>query len=111
MERPVQVILDVGAQILELNNIQVAQMWLEMLPADRGKEAVIFNDHDDLCVVDRKGYVEELQTSPYSKQLDVCVVFLDEAHTRGTDLKLPEYYRTAVTLGANLTKDRLVQGK
>lgn len=83
-----------------------------MLPTEQGKEAVVFfNAYDDLCVVDRKGHVEQLQTSPYSKQLDVCLVFLDEAHTRGTDLKLPEYYRAAVTLGANLTKDRLVQGK
>jgi hypothetical protein len=55
--------------------------------------------------------VEHLQTSPYADQLDVCLVFLDEAHTRGTDLKLPDNYRAAVTLGANLTKDRLVQGK
>jgi len=112
MERPIQVILDVGAQILELNNVQVARKWLEMLPTEQGQEAVVFfNAYDDLCVVDRKGHVEPLQTSPYSEQLDVCLVFLDEAHTRGTDLKLPEYYRAAVTLGANLTKDRLVQGK
>jgi hypothetical protein len=112
MERPVQVILDVGAQILELTNIQVARTWLEMLPTRHRKEAVVFfNEHDDLCVVDRKGHTEHLQTSPYSRQLDVCVVFLDEAHTRGTDLKLPEHYRAAVTLGANLTRDKLVQGK
>ncbi|KAK1807511.1 hypothetical protein LTR12_018145 [Friedmanniomyces endolithicus] len=42
-------------------------------------------------------------------QLDVCLVFLDESHTRGTDLRLPETYRAAVTLGAGLTKDRLTQ--
>jgi len=112
MEPQVQVILDVGAQILELCNVEVAQEWLKMLPRERGKEAVVFfNDHDDLCVVDRKGYIEKLQTSHYCEQLDVCLVFLDEAHTRGTDLKLPEHYRAAVTLGAGLTKDRLVQGK
>ncbi|KAH7115344.1 hypothetical protein B0J13DRAFT_654040 [Dactylonectria estremocensis] len=70
------------------------------------KEAVVFfNDHDDLCVLDQNGHVELLQTSPYSQQLDACLVFLDEAHTKGADLKLPEYYRAAVTLGASLTKD------
>jgi hypothetical protein len=111
MEPQVQVILDVGAQILELCNVEVAQEWLKMLPRE-GKEAVVFfNDHDDLCVVNRKGCIEKLQTSHYCEQLDVCLVFLDEAHTRGTDLKLPEHYRAAVTLGASLTKDRLVQGK
>ncbi|KAI6614332.1 hypothetical protein MCOR14_011449 [Pyricularia oryzae] len=53
--------------------------------------------------------MELLQTSPFATALDVCLVFLDEAHTRGTDLKLPDDYRAAVTLGAYLTKDRLVQ--
>ncbi|PSN58809.1 hypothetical protein BS50DRAFT_682614 [Corynespora cassiicola Philippines] len=49
------------------------------------------------------------QSTTAIKQLDVCLVYLDESHTRGTDLKLPRDYRAAVTLGANLTKDRLVQ--
>ncbi|KAK5107672.1 hypothetical protein LTR62_000907 [Meristemomyces frigidus] len=31
------------------------------------------------------------------------------AYTRGIDLKLPTNYRAAITLGANLTKDRLTQ--
>lgn len=110
--RPVQVILDVGAQILELSNFQVAETWLKMTAVDGEKQAVVFfDDNDELSVLDRKGYVESFQTSPFAEQLDLCFVFLDEAHTRGTDLKLPEDYRAAVTLGANLTKDRLVQGK
>jgi hypothetical protein len=109
MERPVQVILDVGAQILELTNIEVAQKWLRM---EQKEEAVVFfNDDDELCVIDRSGRVEPFRASPYADRLDVCLIFLDEAHTRGTDLKLPKHYRAAVTLGANLTKDRLVQGR
>jgi hypothetical protein len=31
--------------------------------------------------------------------MEACFVFLDEAHTRGIDLKLPSNYRAAVTLG------------
>lgn len=112
LDPPVHVILDVGAQIIELTNIQVAQQWLKIVPVEKEKEAVVFfNDADELCAIDRKGYVEKLQTSPYSYRLDLCLVYLDEAHTRGTDLKLPTSYRAAVTLGPNLTKDRLVQGK
>lgn len=112
MEPPVQVILDVGAQILELTNAQLATAWLKKVPEAQGTKAVIyFDDNDELCVVDQKGCVENLQTSPYGQQLDLCLVFLDEAHTRGTDLKLPTYYRAAVTLGPGLTKDRLVHGK
>ncbi|KAI1500635.1 hypothetical protein F5X99DRAFT_429300 [Biscogniauxia marginata] len=107
---PVQVILDVGAQILEMTNLQLAEAWLERIPQDHNKEAVIFfDDNDDICVLNRQGCIEKLQISPYYQQLDLCLVFLDEAHTRGTDLKLPKDYRAAVTLGAGLTKDRLVQ--
>ncbi|KAM3450666.1 hypothetical protein MY3296_005937 [Beauveria thailandica] len=109
-ENEVHVILDVGAQVLELTNIQVAKRWLELLPEEKNQEAVVFfDDDDDICVIDRKGVVERLQTSPYAEQLDRCLVFLDQAHTRGTDLRLPEHYRAAVTLGPDITKDRLVQ--
>ncbi|KAF2866821.1 hypothetical protein BDV95DRAFT_611492 [Massariosphaeria phaeospora] len=104
-----RVILDVGAQILELNNLQVAQKWLSISPAGKTEAVVFFNDDEELSVLDRAGRVESLQVSPYAKQLDACLIYLDEAHTRGTDLKLPRNYRAAVTLGANLTKDRLVQ--
>ncbi|KAE8440619.1 hypothetical protein EG329_007021 [Mollisiaceae sp. DMI_Dod_QoI] len=41
--------------------------------------------------------------------MDRCLVYLDESHTRGTDLKLPSHYRAIVTLGPDLTKDRLAQ--
>ncbi|KAI1459754.1 hypothetical protein F4805DRAFT_420134 [Annulohypoxylon moriforme] len=110
MEPPTHVILDVGAQILEYDNLEVATKWLQRNSHDAQiQAAVYFDDYDELCVLDRKGHTEPLQTSPYAAQLDSCLIFLDEAHTRGTDLKLPKNYRAAVTLGANLTKDRLVQ--
>lgn len=108
-----RVILDVGAYILDMTNLQVAQEWLQMEHENNQEvqAAVYFNSEEELMVIDIKGSIEQLRTSPYADQLDVCIVFLDEAHTRGTDLRLPEYYRAAVTLGANLTKDRLVQGR
>ncbi|KAJ9607822.1 hypothetical protein H2200_007901 [Cladophialophora chaetospira] len=110
MEPPVQVILDVGAQILELSNVEVAREWLGRVQSRSQAQAVVFFDEDDeLAVLDNKGRTEPLQTSPFADQLDVCLIYLDEAHTRGTDLRLPEYYRAAVTLGPNLTKDRLIQ--
>lgn len=108
---PIRVILDVGAQILELDNHQVAEKWLGMSIKGSSKAVVFFNDDEELSVLDRKGCVELLQVSPFAKQLGDCLIYLDEAHTRGTDLKLPRDYRAAVTLGANLTKDRLVQGR
>jgi hypothetical protein len=110
MSPPTRVILDVGAQILELNNRQVAERWLSISDEEHSKAVVFFNDDEELSVLDRRGRVELLHESPFSKHLGDCLIYLDEAHTRGTDLKLPRDYRAAVTLGANLTKDRLVQG-
>jgi hypothetical protein len=107
-----QVVLDVGAQILELTNLEVAKTWLKMVPDEGWAQAVIYvDDGDELCIVDQTGLVKLLQISPFAKQLGVCLVFLDEAHTRGIDLKLPQHYRAAVSLGAGIIKDKLVQGK
>lgn len=112
LDPPAQVILDVGAQVLELSNLEVAATWLRMVPDDGQIQAVVFvNNRDELCVLDRNQRVELLQTSPFAKRLDLCFIFLDEAHSRGIDLKLPPTYRAAVTLGAGITKDKLVQGK
>ncbi|KAJ6041580.1 hypothetical protein N7460_006970 [Penicillium canescens] len=111
LEPPAQVILDVGAQILELSNHDMAKAWLRRIPAGGRTQAIVFvNDRDDICVLDRNGRVESLQTSPFAQQMDACFVFLDEAHTRGIDLKLPVNYRAAVTLGPGITKDKPVQG-
>ena len=112
LDPPTQVVLDVGAQILELTNLEVAKAWLRMVPDDGRAQAVVYvGDGDEICVIDRTGLVEPLQISPFAKQLGACLVFLDEAHTRGIDLQLPKHYRAAVTLGAGITKDKLVQGK
>lgn len=112
MSKHTRVVLDVGAQIIDVSNQEFAERWLRQHDGDNSTQAVVFfNDADELLVFDKSGNVEELQVSPFATQLDLCLIFLDESHTRGTDLKLPAEYQAAVTLGANLTKDRLVQGK
>ena len=62
-------------------------------------------------VLTRDGDTLPMLSSPLSQQLDRCVVYLDHAHTRGTDIKLPIGSRAAVTLGPKMTKDALVQGQ
>ncbi|KAF2802550.1 uncharacterized protein BDZ99DRAFT_550822 [Mytilinidion resinicola] len=106
---PVRVIIDVGAQVLDLQNEQVARQWLELTRGQQDAQAVVFfNDEDVLFVLDRNETLEPLNVSPFLRQMDRCLVYLDQAHTRGTDLKLPDY-RAAVTLGPLLTKDQFVQ--
>ena len=112
LKLPAKVIINVSAQILELNNREVAEKWLSIVVNDPEHQAVVFfSNEDDLLVLDRSGHVDLLHISLFLDRLGVCLVYLDEVHTRGTDLRLPYDYRAAVTLGPNLTKDRMVQGK
>ncbi|KAG0694113.1 hypothetical protein DFH29DRAFT_1035335, partial [Suillus ampliporus] len=87
---------------------ELAEAWLQA-KCD-AKAAVFVNDDDELVVVSRDGTVEPLASSPFAQQLDQCVIYLDDAHTRGTDVKLPSGFRAAVTLGPKVIKDRLTQG-
>lgn len=104
----IRVLLDVGAQMLELKNDEVVKRWLDLKPDIAG--AIFFSETDHLVVLGQDGSVEPFISSPLNKQLDKCLVYLDDAHTRGTDLKLPSGFRAAVTLGPRMTKDHLMQG-
>lgn len=106
---PIRVLLDVGAQVLEIENQHVIKEWLHLASADV-KAGVFFDANDELMVLDREGKLERLIASSFRERLGECVVYLDEAHTRGTDLPFPINYRAAVTLGPEITKDRFVQG-
>ncbi|KAK7032650.1 hypothetical protein VNI00_012915 [Paramarasmius palmivorus] len=108
VDNPVQVLLDVGAQMLDLKNDELAKYWLT-LRIDKAA-AIFFNEKDEMTVVTQDGVEEPLTTSPFKGLLGQCLVYLDDAHTRGTDLKLPPKSRAAVTLGPKVTKDRLIQG-
>ena len=108
-QRPeIRVLLDVGSQILDLSNHQVATAWLGITHDTAG--AIYFNENDELMLLARNGTILPMLSSPLCQQLDRCVVYLDHAHTRGTDIKLPIGSRAAVTLGPKVTKDALVQG-
>ncbi|KAK4153473.1 hypothetical protein C8A00DRAFT_33763 [Chaetomidium leptoderma] len=108
-EPAMRVILDVGAQIIESSNLQMARRLLDSVPTSGADAVIFFNDQDELSVLLRNGMVDSFLTSPFATHTDRCLVFLDQAHTRGTDLKLPDDYRAAVTLGPGVTKDTLVQ--
>jgi hypothetical protein len=107
-EPEIRVLLDVGAQMLDLENDELAAAWLAI--STNTSAAIYFNKDDDLTVLTRDGGTHLLMSSPFAQQLDQCIVYLDDAHTRGTDLKFPSGFRAAVTLGPKVTKDRLTQG-
>ncbi|KAG9310892.1 hypothetical protein JVU11DRAFT_8750 [Chiua virens] len=107
-EPEIRVLSDVGAQMLDLENDQLAETWLSVSPGSSA--AIYFNKDDELTVLTREGNKQLLLSSPFAQQLDQCVIYLDDAHTRGTDINFPSGFRAAVTLGPKVTKDRLVQG-
>ncbi|KAL8935316.1 MAG: hypothetical protein Q9211_004757 [Gyalolechia sp. 1 TL-2023] len=106
-DRNIRMLLDAGAQILELDNISLAKTWLGV---DTEAEAAVFFGEDERArVVYRDGKIQPLAASPYLDNLGACVVYLDEAHTRGVDLKMPPHAVAALTLGVMQTKDHTVQ--
>ena len=106
----VRVLLDVGAQMLQLSNEDLVRCWLSFRLDVAA--AIFFNEDDELTVVTQhQTNLEPFHSSPFRQRLDECVVYIDDAHTRGTDLKLPRHARALVTLGPRVTKDRLVQGQ
>ena len=111
MGSEIRVIIDVGALIIEMSNEEVARTWLQKSDPAHVHAAIFFSESDKPMVLDRKNQLEALEKSHYISQMELCIVFLDDVHTRGIDLRLPTDFRAIVTLGSGMTKDRLMQGK
>jgi hypothetical protein len=63
----IRVLIDVGAQVLELGNKEVATAWLQLQPdADA---AVYFSNSDEVMVITREGLPESLVTSRFQDNL------------------------------------------
>jgi hypothetical protein len=103
----IRVLLDAGAQILEMSNEQVAKTWLRI--DMKAPAAVYFNNVDVAMIVYRQGTTMPLLVSPFADDLSGVLVYIDESHCRGTDLMLPDNASGALTLGISLQKDTLIQ--
>lgn len=105
----ISVLLDSGALMLELNNREVAKQWLKHALDTHFDAALFFNECDEIMVIDRNGFEAVFEFSPYKERLARCLVYLDDAHTRGTDLRFPRQTRACVTLCGGITRDKTVQ--
>ncbi|KAL2856357.1 hypothetical protein BJX68DRAFT_253486 [Aspergillus pseudodeflectus] len=103
----IRILIDAGAFIMEMDNFTVACTWLQEDWGAHG--AVYFGDDNKPWVVYRNNKRVPLFASPFADDMRDCVVYLDEAHTRGTDLKLPPDALGALTLSLSQTKDHTVQ--
>ncbi|KIX09666.1 uncharacterized protein Z518_00747 [Rhinocladiella mackenziei CBS 650.93] len=102
------VIIDVGAQMLE-DNKEIASKWLALSQNTGKTAAIFFSDNDEKMVLKRDGAIEPLVTSTFKDKIGDCLIYLDEFHTRGTDFQLPDKFKAAVLLGPGLLKDNLAQ--
>ncbi|KAL1638643.1 hypothetical protein SLS58_008761 [Diplodia intermedia] len=103
----IRILIDAGAQILEMDNLTLAKSWLRV---DKEAKAALFFSDNRPFILSRNGSQIPLLASPFAEDLSGCLVYLDEAHTRGTDLKMPVNAKGALTLGLGQTKDHTVQG-
>ncbi|KAG9080244.1 hypothetical protein FRC06_006897, partial [Ceratobasidium sp. 370] len=97
-----------AAFLERLKNDELVKYWLGLRPDINA--GVYFDDKDELVILPQNGSPTPFFASPLAQHMDKCLVYLDDGHTRGTDLKLPRGTRAAVTLGPKVTKDRLLQG-
>lgn len=103
----ISVFLDAGALIMEMDNQSLVRAWLEI---DLTALAAFYFDKDNKPqILYRNGSRVPFHSSTFSDNLENCLVYLDQIHTRGTDLKLPPTACGALTLGPNQTKDVTVQ--
>ncbi|KAM3508890.1 hypothetical protein MY11210_006533 [Beauveria gryllotalpidicola] len=109
-DKGIRVLIDAGAHILEMENHDVARKWLDIDTQAEG--ALYFGPNSQIMV--RSRFQKDpmpLIASPFANDIQNCVVYIDEGHTRGTDLKLPANAKGAVTLSLGQTKDQTVQGE
>ncbi|KAI1454605.1 hypothetical protein F4805DRAFT_306772 [Annulohypoxylon moriforme] len=102
----IRILIDSGAQILEQSNKELAENWLKV---DGRAVVALYFEGDSPWILSKQGTKTPLLASPYADNLNEVLVYLDEAHTRGTDLKFGQYARAALTLGLSQTKDHTVQ--
>ncbi|KAI1771547.1 hypothetical protein F4818DRAFT_454673 [Hypoxylon cercidicola] len=102
----IRILVDSGAQILEQSNRELAENWLRL---DGRATVALYFDGDSPYILSKQGTKTPLLASPYADNLNDVLVYLDEAHTRGTDLRFGPFARAALTLGLGQTKDHTVQ--
>lgn len=105
----IRILIDAGAYVLEQDNETLVKVWLAK--DTRAQAAVYFGADSRAWVQYRNNKKAPLVATPFAEALDECLVYLDEAHTRGVDLKLPQHVRGALTLALGQTKDHTVQGE
>lgn len=104
---PLSALIDVGALITGLSNLEVAQMLLDSgLPY----EAVVFCDHGGEQQLLLRGRLEPVSLAHCTLPPERRFVFYDQVHTTGIDIKHSPNACAAVTVGKDSTFRDFAQG-
>ena len=107
----VQAIIDCGALLAGIDNLNVAKHIIELADENIVKGVCFFhkcNGVGQWMILDRSGRLLPKYQSPINER-ETFVVF-DEARCRGADIKLKGDATAVLTIGPKLCKDKLMQG-
>ena len=101
------ILIDAGALIMGMDNYRVALFLMKELPS-KFKGVIYFSDKGNaLMVLMRNGISVSLEQCQLEKHN--LFAYLDDVHTRGTDLKLPLNCSGILTIGIGMEKDKYTQ--
>lgn len=101
-------VIDSGALTVGASNREVASYIWQHLDWYRFDGVIFFyKETNSWAIMDRRAQV--LPTHIAFVHERNCFAFFDESRARGSDLKLPQQAKAVVTIGPNMTKDKLMQ--
>jgi hypothetical protein len=75
-KKNIKILIDAGAQILEMDNETLAKTWLEI--DQEGEAALYFDSVNKPWIISKKNRKTPFLASPYADDLSNCLVYLDE---------------------------------
>lgn len=101
-------LIDAGAMAAGMSNISVAKKLLKNI-RESFKGVVFFDDDSGQLLVMLKEKDHVISIATCHLKMQELFVYFDDAHTRGSDLKLPFYAQGIVTLCREMNKDKFMQ--
>ena len=109
VKRGAHALIDAGATMAGLSNLEVAHRVISLLPEDSPQEGVVYFDKKEASwyVLNRRGRMWPQSSSPIHEK--DAFVYFDESRCRGADMKLKPDAMAILTVGPDMCKEKLMQ--
>ena len=109
IERSAAALIDAGATMAGLSNLEVARRVITKLPERSPLEGVVYFDKMEASwyVLNRRGRMWPQSSSPIHEK--DAFVYFDESRCRGADMKLLPNAMAILTVGPDMCKEKLMQ--